>query len=189
MSVDLSQYLDQEVRVTYENGDKIIGRVKKYYPVNEYSQLKYSVRDEDNLDSTYTRDGFYWNSKGPHSLNIVKIEPITMKKYEQLEEQVRKLQEEVKNLVAKIDHLKKEEEKRDKLPKGFSREDAIEFLGKFDRASLCRAFIWFYTPQGEDYWDNISSHLQKNNLYKVPQEAVMAIQSWVIESYKEKYRV
>ena len=122
MSVDLSQYLDQEVRVTYENGDKIIGRVK-YYPVNKYNKLNYSVRDEDNLGSTYTRDGFYWTSKGPHPLNIVKIEPITMKKYEQLENQI----------------------------------------------------------------NDIKGCLRNIPSYKVPQEAIMAIQSWVIESYKQQY--
>jgi hypothetical protein len=42
--------------------------------------------------------GFYWSNKSPFSLNIVKIKPINMKKYEQLENQIKELQAEVERL-------------------------------------------------------------------------------------------
>ena len=183
MSVDLSQYLDQEVRVTYENGDKIIGKVK-YYPVNKYNKLNYSVRNKDNFGGTYTRDGFYWTDQGPHPLNIVKIEPITMKKYEQLEKQIRELQ-------AEVERLKKKEEEGEKLklPKDFSREKAIAFLEEPKEFRLCQAFDWESTAQGDDYWSKIGSSLYENPSHSVPEEAIIAIQSWIIQSYKEQYEV
>lgn len=188
MSVDLSQYLDQEVLVTYENGDIDTGRVTKYTHVNEDSKLTYSIEDKDGLVSTYTKGGFVWSHQGPHPFNIVEIEPIAMKKYEQIEEQVKTLWEEVKKLQEEIGHLKKEE-KKTKLPEGFYRESAIAFLESPSSGKLDQAFTWSKTPQGTDYWREISSSLRNDSSYKVPQGAIVTIQSWIIESYKEKHGV
>ena len=104
MTVDLSQYLDQEVEVTYENGCRRIGKVKKVPKVG-LNTVEYSLRWHSDLGgASYTKDGFYWSNKSPFSLNIVKIKPIKMKKYEQLENQIKELQ-------AEVERLKKEEEK------------------------------------------------------------------------------
>lgn len=181
MTVDLSQYLNQEVEVTYEDGDTDIGKVTRNTNVQfGLSDLHYYFQGSSN-SSSYTKDGFYWTIRGYNAHNIVKIEPIAMSKYEQLENQIRGLQ-------AEVERLKKEEEKT-KLPKGFSRENAIAFLEAPSPGKLDLAFPWCKTPQGTNYWGDISSSLIKDSSYKVPQEAIMAIQSWVIESYKEKYGV
>ena len=180
MTVNLRQYLDQEVQVTYENGDTDIGKVSKNPYVCGSSDLHYAFRSSQK-GSIYTEDGFFWSRRCSNPLNIVKIKPINMKKYEQLENQIKELQ-------AEVERLKKEEEST-KLPRGFSRVNAIEFLKTFKRTNLSGAFTWFYTPQGEDYWKNISDSLVIAPSYKVPEEAIIAIQSWVIESYKEQYGV
>ena len=176
MTVDLRQYLGQEVQVTYENGDTLIGKIGNVPKVG-FSELEYCL---DSGGSTYTWDGFYWSHRGSNELNIVKIKPINMKNYEQLENQIKELQ-------AEVERLKKEEES--KLPKGFSRKNAIAFLGDPNDASLFDAFPWDNTPQGSLYWSIICDSLEHTPYYKVPQEAIMAIQSWVIESYKEQYGV
>ena len=176
MTVDLRQYLDQEVQVTYENGDTLIGKIGNV-PKVEFSELEYCL---DSGGSTYTWDGFYWSHRGSNELNIVKIKPINMKKYEQLENQIKELQ-------AEVERLKKEEES--KLPKGFSRKNAIAFLkepNSFDLNEMCK---WHNTHQNSAYWARICDSLEHTPYYKVPQEAIMAIQSWVIESYKEQYGV
>lgn len=103
---------------------------------------------------------------------------IKMKKYEQLENQIKELQ-------AEVERLKREE----KLPTSFSRSHALEFLNNPTSKNLDLAFVWSETPQGEDYWLEIESALSRNPSYKVPQEAINQIQSWVIESYKQQYGV
>ena len=180
MIVDLSQYLNQEVEVTYENGDTDIGKVTKNPTVYDSSELRYYFRSRKG-GSAYTKEGFFWSDRRFNKFNIVKIKPIKMKKYEQLENQIKELQ-------AEVERLKKEEEKT-KLPKGFSRAEAVAFLRDFHQGNLFFAFKWQFTPQGEEYWDKIRLSLINDPSYKVPQEAIMAIQSWVIESYKEQYGV
>lgn len=124
MSVDLSQYLDQEVWVTYENGDTATGWVTKNPHVDSCSQLHYIFRPSNKNRSSYTKDGFFWSDRIPNSINIIKIKPIKMKKYEQLEKQIRELQ-------AEVERLKKKEEEGEgeklKLPKDFSREKLLRF--------------------------------------------------------------
>lgn len=98
-----------------------------------------------------------------------------MKKYQELQKEVERL---------------KKEEEANKLPENFMREYAIEFLTNFDPNDLNPAFTWDRTPQGGDYWCHIFDCLCENNKnYKVPQEAIVQIQSWVIESYKQQYGV
>ena len=180
MTVDLSQYLNQEVEVTYENGNTATGKVVENPYMDSSGEIPYFFRSSQ-LGSAYNKEGFFGSHRSFNSLNIVKIKPINMKKYEQLENQIKELQ-------AEVERLKKEEEST-KLPRGFSRVNAIEFLKTFKRTNLSGAFTWFYTPQGEDYWKNISDSLVIAPSYKVPEEAIIAIQSWVIESYKEQYGV
>lgn len=183
MTVDLSQYLGQKVEVTYEDGSHEVGKVtRNEYHSNEVSLLHYAFHPDKGRWNVYTKDGFYWSTKTPNIRNITHIKPLTMKKYEQLENQIKELQ-------AEVERLKKEDEAGTKLPHSFSREKAIAFLENPSRDSLCGAFHWTSTSQGEDYWRTLVTSLKKNPSYKVPREAIMAIQSWVIESYKEQYGV
>ena len=100
-----------------------------------------------------------------------------MKKYQELENKVKELQEE-------IERLKKEEEKEDKLPKAFERKYALEFLKTYSDYSLNEAFHWDTTPQGGSYWANICIDLRHKSKYVVPDKAIIQIQKWVILSYQ-----
>lgn len=182
MTADLSQYVGQKVEVTYEDGSHEVGKVTENENRFGTSQLYYAFHPDKGYRGAYTKDGFVWPCRTPNVKNIIHIKPLTMKKYEQLENQIKELQ-------AEVEHLKKEEEARTKLPEAFSRKSAIAFLENPSANLLCGAFVWSSTSQGEVYWRNIESSLHKNLSYKVPQEAIMAIQSWVIESYKEQYGV
>lgn len=102
-----------------------------------------------------------------------------MKKYQKLEQQVKKLQ-------AEIDRLKNQE-KENTLPGNFNRNDAIEFLKEPSSDMLDSSFRWDSTFQGESYWDCIYYNLQENSEYKVPNEAIIQIQKWVILSFQEEY--
>jgi len=99
-----------------------------------------------------------------------------MKKYQELETKVKELQEEIERL--------KQEEKEDKLPEGFDRDYALEFLKTYSRYDLTYTFTWSDTPQGDDYWRNISNSLRDNPKYVVPDEVIIQIQKWVILSYQ-----
>jgi len=182
MTVDLSQYVGQEVEVTYEDGSHEVGKIARNEDCTGLSQLHYIFCYNGGRTQQYTKEGFYWSSRSSNDNNIIHIKPLTMKKYEQLENQIKELQ-------AEVERLKKEEEARIKLPESFSRKNAIAFLENPSANLLCGAFLWSSTSQGQVYWQDIESSLYKNLSYKVPQEAIMAIQSWVIESYKEQYGV
>jgi len=72
------------------------------------------------------------------------------------------LEEKKKVLIAKIENKKihhKTKEEAIKAIKGFT-EDI--FSG--DVESLSRAFVWAYTPQGQDFWSKIYSSPSNNNL-------------------------
>jgi hypothetical protein len=104
--VDLSQFVDKQVRVTFRNGFKVEGKIifNLNYPTSPY------------LFSYFADDmhyGRYYDKNGTHTpteqLNIIKIEEIKpMNKYEQLENQVAEMQKE-------IDRLKREEKNYPKL--------------------------------------------------------------------------
>lgn len=98
------------------------------------------------------------------------------KRYEELENRVKEIQEE-------INRLKREE--RDELPRLFERDAAIEFLERFDPGMLDAAFIWESTPQGDQYWRDLSEHVKVGG--KPPLEAVAHIQKWVIQSFVAEY--
>jgi hypothetical protein len=103
-----------------------------------------------------------------------------MKKYEELELQVKEIQKE-------IDRLKKEEKKQNTLPTGFDRNRAIKFLETFEVKFLDLSFIWTGTPQGWHYWQGIRGNLNiKTPGYKVPDKAIIQIQKWIILSYQQE---
>lgn len=104
-----------------------------------------------------------------------------MKKYEKLEQKVKKIQKEIERL--------KKEEREVKLPDEFKRNYAISFLENPNYADLCNMFDWESSPEGINYWDALYSNLAYNTQYEVPQEDIIQIQGWVIESYKQEYGV
>lgn len=104
-----------------------------------------------------------------------------MKKYQKLEQQIKEIQEE-------IDRLKKEEKKVE-LPDKFCRNYAIRFLENLNYRDLCNMFDWESSPEGINYWDTLYDNLASNPQYEVPQDAILKIQTWVIESYKQEYGV
>jgi hypothetical protein len=98
-----------------------------------------------------------------------------MKKYQELETKVKELQEE-------IERLKQEE----KLPNGFNRVNALEFLETYFCDNLPKAFSWGDTPQGYEYWRNIYNSSIRNNFEcVVPDKAIIQIQKWGILSFLE----
>lgn len=114
---------------------------------------------------------------------------MTTTRFQDLEQQIQTLQEEHKKQIQKlqeeIDRLKKEEQET-KLPKDFNRELVIKFLNTSNSNYLEKAFFWWDTPQGINYWDRIyySSDLRS---YTVPEEAIIQLQKWVIQSYQQQY--
>jgi hypothetical protein len=88
--IDLSKFVDKNVRVTKVNGEEVECKVlyRKENTIHPYS-----------LDFlAYCRDGRY-NNGVISDLDIIQIEEIkTMKKYEQLENQVAEMQKEIERL-------------------------------------------------------------------------------------------
>ena len=92
--IDLSQFVDKNVRVTRVNGEEVECKVlyRKENTIHPYSVDFFA----------YCRDGRY-NNGVISDLDIIHIEEIKpMKKYEQLENQIAEMQKE-------IDRLKREE--------------------------------------------------------------------------------
>lgn len=101
-----------------------------------------------------------------------------MKKYQELENKIKELQEEVRR-------LKNEEKAR--LPENFDRNMTIMFLENPSFGALDKAFIWSSTPQEGEYWTEIADEVDFNEKYKVPNEAIIQLQKWVIQSFQEEY--
>lgn len=102
-----------------------------------------------------------------------------MKKYQELENKIKELQEEVQRL--------KQEEKENQLPENFDRNMTIMFLENPSFGALDKAFLWYTAPQGELYWSDIADQLVCNKEYKVPNEAIIQLQKWMIQSFLEEY--
>lgn len=168
MKIDLSKFIGQEVEATLQNGKKIVG-VVTYDRALGTSELDYVVGSK-----RCTVDGFYWTSRLPHPNNITKI--TSMEKYQKLEQQVKDLQKEIERL--------KEEE--NKVPKDFKLDHALSFLDCPNSWDLDDMFTWDISSQGKVYWDDLYSELCENPDYKVPDEAIIQIQKWVIEFYRNK---
>lgn len=115
--IDLSKFVDKQVRVTFENGQKYKGKFE-YCHLLSSASFPYVFWGEDNTPCN--RSGDHYNKNGVNgfaevfgnSHNITHIEePVTitflikpMNKYEELEKQVAEMQKE-------IDRLKREEKK------------------------------------------------------------------------------
>ena len=94
-----------------------------------------------------------------------------MKKSQELELQVKKLQKE-------IEILKQQEES---VPNGFDRECALQYLESRDVTHLGGAFEWEDTAQGRGYWEQIYDG-------GILCEAdIIQIQEWVIRSYVQEF--
>jgi len=109
-----------------------------------------------------------------------------MNKYQELEQQIQTLQEEHQKRVQKLQEqveLLKKEEQESKLPEGFNREEVINFLNNPNENELTESFCWDSTPQGLGYWYNISN----THSHEMPEEAIIQLQKWVIQSYRKQY--
>jgi hypothetical protein len=174
MKINLSKFVGQEVEATFQNGKTIVGEVT-YCPQGHSScELEYKIGSE--VFKMFTVDGFYWTNRSPSLYNIIKIK--SMKKYQKLEQQVKELQKEIDRL--------KEEEKQNKIPKCFKLDLALSFLDSPNKCDLYDMFDWDPSPQGYIFWKLIYDNLEQNSNYKVPDEAIIQIQKWVIEYYKNK---
>lgn len=173
MKIDLSKYINQEVEVTFSSGETLVGKVT-YIPVppDSSSLLEYRIGSEQH--HIFTVDGFYYTRCSPNPNNIIKI--TSMKKYQKLEQQVKDLQKEIERL--------KEEE--NKVPKDFQLDHALSFLDCPNSFDLDDMFTWGISSQGEDYWEALHSELDENPDYKVPDKAIIQIQKWVIQYYRNK---
>ncbi len=95
-----------------------------------------------------------------------------MKKSEELELQVKKLQKE-------IERLKRQEEG---VPEMFERSSAIRYLEDRDVEDLGVAFEWEGTTQGEKYWSDIYE-----NQSQLSDADIIQIQEWIIRSYAQDF--
>jgi hypothetical protein len=90
-----------------------------------------------------------------------------MKKYQQLESQIKELQAEVERL--------KQEEASNKLPRNFAIDVVKKILDDGDTDYLEYAFKWSDTPQGFMYWYNISCANEP-----LTDKAIIQLQKWMI---------
>ena len=88
-------------------------------------------------------------------------------KYQQLENQIKKLQAEVERL--------KQEETNNKLPRNFAIDVVKKILDDGDTDYLDDAFDWADTEQGYTYWNDIHDG---NGLFR--KKDIIQLQKWVI---------
>ena len=169
MKIDLSQFVGKKVDVVLRSGKILYSVTVSFY---NSSLFPYEIDGE-----TYKKDGhwehtIYLGSVLPAEEDIVKIKLSTMKKYEQIENQIAGLQKEVERL--------KNEEKKEKLPECFNRKYTIAVLNG-NLSSLGHAFRWSSTPQGLMHWERIQSGLEV-----LTNEDIIQLQKWVILSYQQE---
>jgi hypothetical protein len=100
--INLSQFVDKQVRVTLRHGDRVEGDID-ISSGSVYSYIFSYVIENRKLERTYTKNGSYDICTSSSPLDIIQIEEIKpMNRYEELEKQVAEMQKE-------IDRLKKEE--------------------------------------------------------------------------------
>jgi hypothetical protein len=93
-----------------------------------------------------------------------------------------KLEELLREVNAEVERLKRVNDPDSFIPLHFRRETAKEFLKNPSLTLLDKAFKWASTPQGEFYWEEISEGLEDGSIERVPDEAIIAIQKWIINS-------
>jgi hypothetical protein len=94
--IDLSQFVDKQVRVTFRNGsnDNGIVSITTINPMYSYVYTGRSLKEYYNIYGRRSYKEYLFNA-----WDIIQIEEIkTMKKYEQLENQVAEMQKEIKRL-------------------------------------------------------------------------------------------
>jgi hypothetical protein len=104
--IDLSKFVDKQVRVTFRNGEMIDCDIMFYsIRTSTYPYIISYVIGNSRNENTYTKEGRLDLNTSTSLRDIIKIEELKpMKKYEQLENQVAEIQKE-------IDRLKGEEKK------------------------------------------------------------------------------
>jgi len=165
--VNLEDWVGQEVLVTYEDGTQGVGKIIRNFNIQTNFDYLFLYLDNRRGWESYTKDGFKWHSKCSSWNNIIKIQP--MNKKEQLKQQIKALEAELKNLEA-----------ADKVPEGFNEEKAYQFLvnGKIDLG----AYRWGQnTQKGQKYWVDISIRNTEPT-----DKDVIQLQKWIIESYRGK---
>jgi hypothetical protein len=104
--IDLSQFVDKKVRVTFRNGEMRDCDIK-FYPIRTATYpyiISYVIGNKRN-ETSYTRWGRLDLNTSTSPGDIIKIEELKpMNKYEELENKVAEMQKE-------IDRLKREEKK------------------------------------------------------------------------------
>lgn len=98
-----------------------------------------------------------------------------MKKYEELENKVKELQEEIERL--------KKKEQNSFIPEGFDLKLVLKILNGTEPLSrLYSAFEFNSTEQGYEYWAAIAECF--NQLYDCD---IIQLQEWVIRSYQQEF--
>lgn len=170
MTIDLSQFVGKKVTVTFRSGKKITDVL--FFNENVVWPYKF-------WGHSYQKEGNEDYSQSPYDIIHIELAEEPMKKYEQLEAQIVKLQEEVERLKKQ----EKEEEQKDKLPYHFSRETCLSFLKNTKLLGLlCGAFNWQSTPQGTTHWGDIFY-----NGKPLTDADIIQIQKWVIMSFEQEF--
>ena len=170
-TVHLPSYINKNVKVTYRNGGRYTGKLTYH---SERLVHPYTLNGR-----TYTFDGFYYSEDECYPYDIVSIRSMEGTKYAHLEEQVAELQ-------AEIERLKKEEEaEKPKLPERFRRQYALKLLdGEVTRTNVDKMCTWSSTPQGHGFWDRIGGGCGAG-APKLTEEAIKYLQEMVILSYRQ----
>jgi hypothetical protein len=158
--IDLSQFVDKNVRVTLRNGCICEGKITR----NTTSHPYYFKSDEGDYGCQHTYDGFELDSTEPTAGDIIKIEEIKlMKKYEQLENQVAEMQKE-------IDRLKREETNYPKLKPveiirtvTYTPEEYFEYCEENEFEVSEEGYVEYYSEPEvlNDCFRDIGSYTQK----------------------------
>ena len=153
--IDLSKFVDKNVRVTLRNGCICEGKITKNATGNPY----YFKSDEGDYGCQNTYNGHLI-----HAWDIIQIEEIKpMKKYEQLENQVAEMQKE-------IDRLKREETNYPKLKPveiirtlTYTPEEYFEYCEDHDEEPSEEGYVEYYSEPEvlDDCFVNRSSYTQE----------------------------
>lgn len=101
-----------------------------------------------------------------------------------MEERLERLEMLLKEVFVELKRLKMESDPDFFIPEGFVRSKAEDFLKNPNAFDLDDAFTWDSTPQGEKYWEEIGEGCSERPPRRVPKEAIIALQQWIINSFK-----
>jgi hypothetical protein len=126
--IDLEQFINKTVVVTREGGTTREGVIERF----NSSLFPYKLRYPDGSLTSYTRDGYFWESKNPYHLNIKSIKL----KEETLEQRLETIQREaelIKQQLAKSYPTLQDANPGDEL------EDGTVVIEKYGNAALIAA--------------------------------------------------